>query len=71
MSTERRGVTKLWIPKGNPLKLKLYPPLRNVVEGVQMQEGENPALGDSQRSSRGIHCCYKKHLTKHGGQLVE
>ncbi len=27
--------------KGNPLKLKLYPPLRNVVEGVYLAKGGN------------------------------
>jgi hypothetical protein len=27
--------------KGNPLKLKLYPSLRNVVEGVHLAKGGN------------------------------
>jgi hypothetical protein len=27
--------------KGNPLKLKLYPPLRNVAEGVYLVKGGN------------------------------
>jgi hypothetical protein len=97
--------------EGNPLELKLYPPLRNVTEGVYFAKGGNileyrvkvNALSKP-RNSRPLttlalqpvqkfeHNCqkektpplkicdkvqedfvpfYKKHFTKHGGQVIK
>jgi hypothetical protein len=36
-----KGCGKTMDFEGNPLKLKLYPPLRNVVEGVYLVKGGN------------------------------
>jgi hypothetical protein len=37
----KKGCDKVVDFEGNPLKLKLYPPLRNVVEGVHLAKGGN------------------------------
>jgi len=37
----KKGCDKAVDFKGNPLKLKLYPPLRNVVEDVHLAKGGN------------------------------
>ncbi len=38
---QKKGCDKAMDYKGNPLKLKLYPPLRNAMEGVYLGKGEN------------------------------
>jgi hypothetical protein len=38
MSTEKKGCDKV---VGNPFKLKLYPPLINIAEGVYLTKGGN------------------------------
>jgi hypothetical protein len=37
----KKGCEKAMDEDGNPLILKVYPPLRNVVEGVILAKGEN------------------------------
>jgi hypothetical protein len=38
---QKKGCDKVVDSEGNPLKLKLYPPLKNVVEGVYFVKGGN------------------------------
>ncbi len=38
---QKKGCNKVVDSKKNPLKLKLYPPLKNVMEGVHLVNGEN------------------------------
>jgi hypothetical protein len=37
----KKGRDKVVDSKRNPLKLKLYPPLRNIEEGVHLAKGGN------------------------------
>jgi hypothetical protein len=38
---QKKGCDKVVNSQGNPLKLKLYPPLKNAVEGVYLAKGGN------------------------------
>jgi hypothetical protein len=38
---QKKGCDKDVDSEGNPFKLKLYPPLKNVAEGVYLTKGEN------------------------------
>jgi hypothetical protein len=38
---QKKGCDKVVDSKGNPFKLKLYPPLRNTTEGVYFAKGGN------------------------------
>jgi len=38
---QKKGCDKVVDSEGNPLKLKLYPTLRNAVEGVYLAKGGN------------------------------
>jgi hypothetical protein len=38
---QKKGCDKVVDSKGNPLKLKLYPPLRNATKGVYLAKGGN------------------------------
>jgi len=38
---QKKGCDKVMDSKGNPLKLKLYPPLINAMEGVYIAKGGN------------------------------
>jgi len=38
---QKKGCDKVMDSKRNPLKLKLYPPLRNAMEGVYLAKGGN------------------------------
>jgi len=48
----KEGCDKVMNSEGNPFKLKLYPPLRNVMEGVYFEKGGN--ILDIRR--RQMHC---------------
>jgi hypothetical protein len=37
----KKGCDKVADSKGNPLKLKLYPPLKNATKGVHLAKGGN------------------------------
>jgi hypothetical protein len=41
VNTKRKGCDKVVDSERNPLKLKLYPTLRNAVEGVYFAKGGN------------------------------
>ncbi len=38
---QKKGCNKVVDSKKNPFKLKLYPPLKNAMEGVHLAKGEN------------------------------
>jgi hypothetical protein len=39
MSMEKKGCDKVVDSEGNPFKLKLYPPLRNIIECLHLAKG--------------------------------